>query len=124
MSLEYPLIGHSNRINHMLCLGDKLTLLSSSNDCTVRQWNIVTGTCDFIYKFADPIAVTKVREDINFMFTASWDKMVRVIDREKNLVTKSFVASKESIKEMLVTDKYIIVAGCDPIIRAYNLENG
>lgn len=56
------------------------------------------------------------------MFTASWDKMIRVIDLDKNIVVKSFVASKETIKEMLVTDEQIIVAGCEPIIKAYNLE--
>ena len=58
------------------------------------------------------------------MFTASWDKMVRIVDLETNKVTKSFVASKEAIKTMLVTDKYIFVAGCDPIIRGFSLETG
>ena len=43
---------------------------------------------------------------------------------EKNLIQKSFIASKETIKEMLVTDEMIIVAGCDPIIRGYNFETG
>ena len=35
------------------------------------------------------------------MFTASWDKMVRVVDLKENKVTKSFVASKEAIKNEL-----------------------
>jgi WD40 repeat protein len=34
------------------------------------------------------------------------------------------VASKEAIKAMIVTDKYIFVAGCDPIIRGFSLETG
>jgi len=58
------------------------------------------------------------------MFTASWDKMVRIVDLESNKVTKAFVASKEAIKAMIVTDKYIFVAGCDPIIRGFSLETG
>ena len=37
---------------------------------------------------------------------------------------KSFVASKETIKEMIVTDDTIVVAGCEPIIRSYNFERG
>lgn len=69
----------------------------------MRQWDVLTGVCQNIFKFADPISVTRIKEDINFMFTASWDKMVRVIDLEKQLVIKSFVASKETIKELLVT---------------------
>jgi WD40 repeat protein len=50
--------------------------------------------------------------------------VVRVIDLEKNLIQKSFIASKETIKEMLVTDELIIVAGCDPVIRGYSLIDG
>ena len=58
------------------------------------------------------------------MFTASWDKMVRIVDLEANKVNKSFVASKEAIKCMKVTEKYIFVAGCDPIIRGFSLDSG
>ena len=58
------------------------------------------------------------------MFTASWDKMVRIVDLEANKVVKSFVASKEAIKAMIVTEKYVFVAGCDPIIRGFHLESG
>jgi WD40 repeat protein len=58
------------------------------------------------------------------MFTASWDKMVRIVDLESNKVTKSFVASKEAIKAMVMTSKYIFVAGCDSIIRGFSLETG
>jgi len=39
-------------------------------------------------------------------------------------VVKSFIASKEAIKTMQVTDKYIFVAGIEPIIRAFNIEDG
>jgi WD40 repeat protein len=58
------------------------------------------------------------------MFTASWDKMVRVIDLESNKVVKSFIASKEAIKCMELSDDYIFVAGCDPIIRRFDFAEG
>ncbi len=58
------------------------------------------------------------------LFTASWDKMVRCIDLDSSKVIKSFIASKESIKCMQITEKYIFVAGCDPIIRAFDIETG
>ena len=56
------------------------------------------------------------------MYTASWDRMVRIVDLEANKVTKSFIASKEAIKTMIVANNYVFVAGCDPIIRGFNLE--
>lgn len=53
------------------------------------------------------------------MYTASWDKMIRVIDLEKNIILKAWVASKETIKEMTIAEEELIVAGCDPVIRSY-----
>ena len=43
---------------------------------------------------------------------------------DTNKVVKSFIASKEAIKCMQVTEKYIFVAGCDPIIRCFEIETG
>jgi len=103
---------------------DGNSMFSSSNDCTVRKWNASNGICESVFKFADPISVAHISLTDNMMFTSSWDKMVRVVDLEANRVTKSFVASKEAIKCMLVTEKYIFVAGCDSIIRGFSLETG
>ena len=77
----YPMIGHTNRINDFTRV--EQFLYSSANDCTVRQWETDSGVCRNIYKFSDPISVTRVNLETNFMFTASWDKMIRVVDLEK-----------------------------------------
>jgi WD40 repeat protein len=74
--------------------------MSTSNDCTVRQWDYEEGVCQAVFKFADPISVAMVSKLHNMLFTASWDKMVRCIDLESNKVVKSFIASKEAIKCM------------------------
>lgn len=58
------------------------------------------------------------------MFTASWDKMIRCVDLEQNKIVKSFIASKEAIKCIRVHDNKIYVAGCDPIIRSFDLQTG
>lgn len=50
--------------------------------------------------------------------------MIRCVDLETNEVTKSFIASKEAIKCMHIHDNFIFVAGCDPIIRSFNIETG
>ena len=118
-----PLIGHTNRINCIITT-DNERIFSASNDCTVRSWSISSGVCENIYKFIDPISSIAISLTSNIMYTASWDKMVRVIDLEANKVTKSFLASKEAIKVMLVHENTIFVAGCDPVIRSFNLETG
>ena len=118
-----PLIGHTNRINAIITTETSF-LMTTSNDCTVRQWEFETGSCLSVFKFADPISCGVISAMYNMLFTASWDKMIRCIDLEENKIVKSFIASKEAIKCMEVTDKYIFVAGCDPTIRAYNIEDG
>jgi len=118
-----PLIGHTNRVNS-ICSTDSERIYSASNDCTIRSWNISSGVCENIYKFTDPISSLAISLTSNIMYTASWDKMVRVVDLEANKVTKSFLAAKEAIKVMIVHENTIFVAGCDPVIRSFNLETG
>ena len=99
-------------------------MYSAANDCTVRKWDIVSGICENIYRFADPISALQINEASNFMYTASWDKMVRVIDLEGERILKCFVACPEKINCMLVFGDLIFVAGCDPTIRAFNNVDG
>ena len=73
---------------------------------------------------ADPISAAKISPVHNILFTASWDKMVRCIDLESNKIVKSFIASKEAIKCMEVTEEYCFIAGCDPIIRRFDFSAG
>lgn len=118
-----PLIGHTNRIN-AISSTDSGRIFSASNDCTIRSWNISSGIWENVYKFTDPISSIAVSLTNNIMYTASWDKMVRVVDLEANKVTKSFLAAKEAIKVMIVHNNTIFVAGWDPVIRCFNLETG
>jgi WD40 repeat protein len=99
---RFPMIGHTNRINGLDQAGG--LIYSCANDCTVRQWETQGGCCVNIFKFADPINATKVDFPNSFMYTASWDKMIRVVDLKKNVIMKSFVASKETIKTIKLSD--------------------
>jgi WD40 repeat protein len=58
------------------------------------------------------------------LFIASWDKIIRCVDLEINKVVKSFIGSKEAIKCLRIFNNDIFVAGCDPIIRGFNLQTG
>lgn len=49
-----PLIGHTNRINH-ICSTETSYIITMSNDCTARQWDFETNICTAVFKFADPI---------------------------------------------------------------------
>jgi pleiotropic regulator 1 len=106
------MLGHTNRVNSIVATHSDY-ILTTSNDCTMRQWNEESGLCIAVFKFADPISVAKLSLDYNMVFTASWDKMIRCVDIEKNKVVKSFIGSKEAIKCLEIVDNYVYVAGCD-----------
>lgn len=100
-------------------------LFSSSQDCTVRQWDIKDNhNCVRIFKMQDPCNFTCVHKEHNLLFTASWDKIVRAIDLKTAEIDRSFVASTQAIKCMLQWDKWLFVSGMDPTIRAYDLTTG
>lgn len=121
-----PLIGHTNKVNNICSTTDCNLVFSSSNDCTVRQWNAETesGYCERIFKFADPVSTSQLCLEKDLLLTGSWDKQVRALNLVTGEVEKSWVASKEAIKCMKITDKYIFVSGIEPIIRAFDMESG
>lgn len=80
------LIGHTNKVNHLEAIPDSDTLFSSSNDCTVRQWAVEEGACERVFKFSDPINISRVCLEKGLLFTGSWDKQVRAITLENGAV--------------------------------------
>lgn len=121
---NFPMIGHVSRVNNMQASKNGINMYSAANDCTVRMWDILNGICDTVFKFADPISCVKMNEDLNLMITASWDKMIRIIDIDKRSIIKSFIGSQQAIKVIVLHGDTVFVAGCDPIIRAYNIRTG
>ena len=124
-----PMIGHSNRVNYIHIDESQKIVFSGANDCTVREWDIKTGVCERVYNFSNPVTVIRLAEEWNQMLTASWDKMIRVIDMKEGLSLKSFTASKEMIREMIIINdrgskNEIVVAGCENTFRSYNIETG
>jgi WD40 repeat protein len=61
---------------------------------------------------------------MNFLFSGSWDKQVRAIDLKLKEVDRAFVASRECINVVHLFDKWLFVAGMDPLIRQFDLTSG
>lgn len=40
---DFPMLGHTNRINAMLANGEQL--ITTSDDCTIRMWDMANGHC-------------------------------------------------------------------------------
>jgi WD40 repeat protein len=94
--LVKPWIGHLNKINQVLIRNNQV--FSFSNDCTARIWDLPTGTCARVLKYADPIMCGLIDETRDFLFTGSWDRTVTALDLKTNEIDKQFVGSRDSIR--------------------------
>ena len=56
-------------------------------------------------KFDSPLSICEYNQKMNFIFVASSDKYIRVIDFKENKVIKSFATKREQIKTIKVTDQ-------------------
>lgn len=81
-----PLIGHSDWIRSLAFSPDGETLLSSSNDRTVRLWNIKTGQLlHLLTGHRERVKCVGVSHDGQLLLSCSADSQVRAWD--KNLLT-------------------------------------
>jgi WD40 repeat protein len=88
------------------------------------MWDITQRTALIIMKFADPMSCGTYNLETKLLFLGGWDRTVRAVNLEENTIVKSFVAAKDAINVVDVFDNKIYVAGCDPVIRSFDLETG
>ena len=73
-----PMIGHTNKVNHIEAVDGYDKIFSSSDDCTLRQWVIDfergLSINERVFKFDDPVLTTKIHLEKQMIFTSSWDK--------------------------------------------------
>ena len=120
-----PLLGHTNKINHLEAVEELTKLFSCSNDCTLRQWSMDNlGVCERIFKFQDPTNVCKFHHDKQMIFVGCWDRMVRAIEYETGNVDKAFLAANSAIKSMHVHENWLFTGSCESQIRAFDLDTG
>lgn len=120
-----PLLGHTNKINHLEAIEKVGKLFSCSNDCTMRQWSTETlGVCERIFKFQDPTNVCKLYFEKKIMFVGCWDHMIRALNYDSGTVERAFLAANSPIKSMHIHENWLFTGSCESQIRAFNLETG
>jgi F-box and WD-40 domain protein 1/11/F-box/WD-40 domain protein 7 len=110
--------GHTSAVT-AIKVADKL--FSSSQDCTIRIFNIKTKECEVTYQFADPISDIFVRD--YEIVAGSWDRMLRIVDLRENTIKDTIIAAEQPIKCIEMEGSVVYVGGCEPVIRAWDLEN-
>ena len=73
-----------------------------------------------MYKFNSPVSTIDVNEEASMIYVGLWDKTVHFIDVAEKKVSQSVLALTDAVKVIIVTPKWIFVAGADHIIRAWD----
>ena len=119
-SLLLTFKGHSDQVT---CLAASLdSLISSSQDCTIRSWDCKSGSCEVIYQFSDPISDIFIHN--GHLFLSSWDKMVRAINVQEGSISFEFVAADKPLRSLCVDGNLVFSGGCDLVVKSYDLTSG
>ena len=119
VSLLQTFKGHSDQITCLVSNSD--SLISSSQDCTIRSWNAKSGSCEVIYQFSDPISDIFIHN--GHLFLSSWDKMVRAINVQEGTISFEFVAGDKPLRSLCVDGNLVFSGGCDLVIKSYDLNS-
>ena len=69
--------------------------------------------CERVFKFSDPATYSCADLERNLLFVGSYDRSVKAIDLKTGEVDRSFIASREAIKCLLIHENCLYVAGDD-----------
>jgi len=120
-----PLLGHTNKINHIEAVNELCKVFSCANDCTVRQWSIETiGVCDRVFKFADPVHTCIMHIEKGILFVGCWDRQIRAVIYETGVVDKAWLASNSAIKTLHIHENWLFSGSLETLVRAFNLDTG
>ncbi|MEJ0057095.1 MAG: hypothetical protein WDN75_16430 [Bacteroidota bacterium] len=119
-------IGHQELITSLRLSPDQNTLLSSSDDGTVRLWDIGTGL--LVRKFKTPGAahIAIYSADGRFVYSGGSDRIIRVWDVATSKVTRTFEGHKGEVTSLLLSPdgKMLISLSLDGATKFWDLNSG
>lgn len=125
---EYPiLLGHSNKVNCVLIHPDNRTVISASDDKTIRIWNIETAECvKIITGHTEPVRSLDIMPDGIRIISGSNDATIRLWNWIKAECIRSFIGHAAVVRDVAINkkDENIISASQDGTIRLWDSGNG
>ncbi|MFM6908483.1 MAG: WD40 repeat domain-containing protein, partial [Dolichospermum sp.] len=110
--LKYTFKGHSSYVNVIALTPDGKTVISGSNDKTIKIWDLGTGTEKFTVKgyskYVNAIAVTP---DGKTLISGSSDKTIKIWDLVTRKEIATFTGESSITCCAVASDGVTIVAG-------------
>lgn len=126
--------GHKGFVTSLVLMGSDKSLLSSSEDGTVRRWDLVSGENQIVLKEAeDPIMGVAISANGKLLATASGDETrptrpgpVKVYDLSNGQLVKTLEAHQRVATAVAFSPdgKLLASAGFDGVIKLHKLDDG
>ena len=122
--ISAKLLGHTGLVKDLLLLDDLQTLLSSSDDFTVRMWNVYTGTCKQVFKGHTSSCNKILLYNPSVFVTASDDSTIRFWNFEKGNAIATLNDHESWVVNLAITRSgQLISVGADKKIHIWGDES-
>lgn len=120
----YAQLGHSNRISTIAISPDGRTIISGSQDNTIKLWDVASGReLKTLSGHSDVVSVVAYSPDGQTIISSSWDKTIKLWDAASGHELRSLKGHNYGITAMAVSsDGRTIVSGsCDIFNKSVNV---
>ncbi len=126
-SLEMQLQGHSGSIWAFAISPDGKTLVSCSEDESVRIWNLETGEKNAIIFSHDTVVYAVAFSPDNRVFaSAGKDRIIKVWDANSRKLLQSISGHQDAIRAIAISPdgKYLVSGSWDKTVKVWQLNTG
>jgi hypothetical protein len=123
---DYDMRRLGDEIREMILAKD-LMMISTSNDKTLKLWNIESGKCIMTYTgHQDSVNLVTLSSDNRQMVSASSDKTLKLWDVETGSCLRTYTGHRESVNSVVLSsDNLQMVSGSgDKTLKLWDIETG
>lgn len=120
---RHLLIGHTNSVRAIA--GSGSTLISGSYDCTLRSWDLETGTNTFIFRgHREKVYSVGYNSKTSLAVSGSMDATVRIWCVKTGSCLHTLDGHTSLVGLLELTDQFLVSAAADASLRVWNPLNG
>lgn len=119
-----PIQGHTGRIMDVAFALDGRTMVTGSDDATVRLWDATTGMEQAVFEgHRDPVASVAFAADNVTVASASWDKTIRLWDATTGKERATLVGHEDEVLAVAFSPdgRLLASAGGDRTVRLWDV---
>jgi WD40 repeat protein len=124
---RYLLLGHSAGVEAVAVTPDGRSIVSGSQDNTVRVWDLASGRpIRTLRGHTNSVSSVAVTSDSQLVVSGSWDKTARIWNLASGRLVRTLEDPNERVDAVALTpdNQFVLSGGKDGIVRVWDLASG